>query len=139
MRETLLILHFIGLAMGVGTGFAHAFIGAAAGKMPPAEGIKFRLNSLVITRVGNIGLVLLLVSGLGLITPYWKVLPSSPLLIAKLVLVALLIIVIARLNILGRKAQQANPGEQFAKMKTLGKVSMVLALSIVVVAVLYFQ
>lgn len=32
MRTTMLIIHFIGLAMGLGTSFAHAFIGFAASK-----------------------------------------------------------------------------------------------------------
>jgi hypothetical protein len=27
MREVMLTFHFIGLAMGLGTGFAHAFLG----------------------------------------------------------------------------------------------------------------
>jgi len=28
MRETILFLHFIGLSMGLGVSFAHAFLGA---------------------------------------------------------------------------------------------------------------
>lgn len=32
MREVMLIFHFIGLTMGLGTGFAHAFLGAAVTK-----------------------------------------------------------------------------------------------------------
>ena len=67
----MLILHFIGLAMGLGTTFAHAFLGMAVSKMTSEEAIKFRLHSLVLSKMGNIGIVLLIFSGLYLITPFW--------------------------------------------------------------------
>ena len=41
MREVMLILHFIGLTMGLGTGFAHAFLGTIAAKMPAEEATRF--------------------------------------------------------------------------------------------------
>lgn len=88
MREVMLILHFIGLTMGLGTGFAHGFLGIAASKMSPDEATRFRMHSLVLSRMGHIGLALLIVSGLYLITPYWAMLPHSPLLITKLSLVS---------------------------------------------------
>lgn len=135
----MLILHFIGLAMGIGTGFAHAFLGSAAAKMSPSDATNFRLKTLVLTKMGNSGLVFLIISGLSLLTPYWKVLPSSPLLIVKLSLVVLLVIVIAMLNALGKKALRGNPEEHFGKMQTLGKISMVLGLAIVIVAVSFFH
>ena len=78
MREVMLILHFIGLTMGLGTGFAHAFLGIVISKMQPDEATKFRLHSLVLGKMGFIGIVLLIFSGLYLMTPYWKVLPSTP-------------------------------------------------------------
>jgi uncharacterized membrane protein len=135
----MLIIHFIGLAMGIGTGFAHAFLGSVAAKMDAKEATKFRLHTLVLTKMGNVGITFLVISGLGLMTPYWKILPSSPLLIVKLSLVFLLAIVIFMLNVLGKKARQGNPEEQLGKMQTLGKISMVLGLSIVIVAVSFFH
>ena len=42
MREVMLIFHFIGLAMGMGTGFAHAFLGKASAKMPPDAERQFK-------------------------------------------------------------------------------------------------
>jgi len=45
MREPMLILHFVGLTMGLGTGFAHAFLGMATAKMSPEEVVKFRVHS----------------------------------------------------------------------------------------------
>lgn len=139
MREAMLVLHFIGLVMGLGTGFAHAFLGSVVTKMSPAEATKFRLHSLVLTKMGNTGIGLLIVSGLFLMTPYWKILPSSPLLMVKLTLVITLAVLITIINILGKRARNGNPEEQFKTMQTLGKITMVLGLSIVIVAVSFFH
>jgi hypothetical protein len=54
--------------MGLGTGFAHAFSGSVTAKMPAAEAASFRLHSLVLGKMGNIGILLLLVSGFYMIT-----------------------------------------------------------------------
>lgn len=52
----MLILHFIGLAMGLGTAFAHAFIGFQAIKSTNNEAID--LNSKALSQMGTVGLVL---------------------------------------------------------------------------------
>lgn len=139
MRDVMLILHFIGLTMGIGTGFAHAFLGAAAAKMSPEEATRFRLHTLVLSRMGHTGLGLLLVSGLYLITPYWSTLPSNPWLIVKLALVITLLTVITLISIAARKAQKGDAEAQFKKIQTLGKISLLVGLSIVMVAVSVFH
>ena len=70
MRETLLIIHFIGLAMGLGTSIGFIFLGAAASKLPPEDRLKFAFTSFAISRMGHIGLGLLIISGFGLMTPH---------------------------------------------------------------------
>jgi len=139
MRETMLIFHFIGLAMGLGTGFAHAFLGLATTKMQADEATKFRLHSLVLSRMGHIGITLLLISGFYLITPYWKMLGSMPLLIVKLSLVFLLIILITLIGIAGKKAKQGDAAAQLKKMEVLGKLTLLVGVAIVVVAVNVFH
>lgn len=139
MREAMLIFHFIGLAMGLGTGFGHAFLGAASAKLSPGEATRFRLHSLVLSSMGNIGMVLLLISGFYLITPYWKFLADMPLLIVKLSLVFLLICIIFLINIYGSKAKKGNAEFYFKKMEILGKMTLTLALAIVVLAVCVFH
>jgi hypothetical protein len=52
--------------------------------MEPAERGSFMSKTMILGRVGQIGLGLLILSGLYLITPYWEVLGVMPLLIAKL-------------------------------------------------------
>jgi MFS family permease len=139
MRETMLIFHFIGLTMGLGTGFAHAFLGSVVPKMTPDEATKFRLHSLVLSKMGNIGIVLLVISGFYLITPYWKELSSLPLLIVKLALVFILIILIILINLSAKKALNGDAERQFKKLKLMGKMTLIIGLSILIVAVNIFH
>lgn len=139
MRETMLILHFIGLSMGLGTGFAHAFLGSITSKMTAEEATKLRLQSLVLSKMGNIGIILLLISGLYLATPYWTTLTSLPLLMTKFALVVILIILIFLINLAGKKAINGDAEAQFKKMEVLGKMTLVVALAIVIVAVNVFH
>lgn len=139
MREVMLILHFIGLAMGIGTSFAFMFLGIASSKMEKAEGLKFSLNALALSRMGHIGLTLLVISGLYLMTPYWKALPQMPLLIAKLVLVLVLGALIGVITSAGKKAKAGDAEAQFNKISTLGRFSLLTGLAIVILAVLIFH
>jgi len=139
MREPMLILHFIGLTMGLGTSFAHAFLGIAAAKMSTDEVAKFRMQTMVLSRMGHVGLALLIISGLYLLTPFWSILPSSPLLIAKLVLVAALTVLISLIGVFTKRAQKADPEEQLKKMENLGKMTLIIGLAIVVLAVYIFH
>jgi uncharacterized membrane protein len=139
MREVMLICHFIGLTMGLGTGFAHAFLGSITPKMQSDEATKFRMHSLVLSKMGHIGIALLLISGLYLITPYWKVLPSMPLLIVKLSLVFILIILITLISISARKAKKGDAAVQLKKMEQLGKMTLLVGLAIVILAVYIFH
>jgi MFS family permease len=139
MRELMLALHFIGLTMGLGTAFAHAFLGTIAAKMQADEATRFRLHSLVLSKMGNIGLALLIISGLYLITPFWPLLLSSPLLILKLALVITLIVLITFINVFGSKAKKGDAENQFKKMELLGKMTLLTGLAIILLAVSFFH
>lgn len=139
MREVMLIIHFIGLTMGLGTGFAHAFLGAVASKMTPDEATKFRLHSLILGKMGNTGIILLVISGLYLTTPYWTLLPTMPLLILKLTLVAVLIALITLIHSYASKAIKGNPEHNFKKIEPLGKMTLLVGLAIVILAVCIFH
>ncbi|MEP7323899.1 MAG: hypothetical protein ABI761_18370 [Saprospiraceae bacterium] len=139
MREAFLVIHFIGLAMGLGTGIAFIFLGQVAGKLPPEERGKFMLNILHLSRMGQIGLTLLVISGLYLITPYWKTLSVTPTLIAKLSLVIVLIGILIYSNSLVNKARAGNPMPYLIKVKSLGPYTLLIVLSIVILAVLTFH
>jgi len=140
MRDFLLILHFIGLAMGLGTSFGYMFLGMAGAKLEKTEALKFRVNTLALSRMGQIGLALLVVSGLFLMGPFWGMLSEMYLLIAKLVLVLVLTGLIGVSSSLSRKITSAADAEPILnRMAPLGKMSLLTALAIVILAVLVFH
>jgi hypothetical protein len=139
MRDTFLILHFIGLAMAVGTGFANIFLGIAAAKLEPAQRGSFMAKTMILARMGQIGLGLLIFSGLYLITPYWSLLSTMPTLIAKLSFVIVLIIMVSVISIKARNALKQNNPAALAKLKPLGIINFFVGLTILILAVLTFH
>lgn len=139
MRDIMLTLHFVGLAMGLGVAFAHAFLGFSASKMSNDEALKLKLNTQILGRMGDIGMLLLVVSGIYLILPFWSALFLMPLLVAKLVLVIILIVLIGMISYFSHKAKTVQPEVQFKKAEALGRVAMIVTLAIVVLAVKVFH
>lgn len=138
MKEAMLIVHFIGLAMGVGTSFGFMFLGIAGSKLDPEERLKFGLNALALTRMGHIGLFLLILSGGYMMTPHWQNLMATPLLLTKLVLVVVLIILISVVTRIGMMAKKENSAQILMKTSGLGKLALLVSLAIIVLAVLHF-
>jgi len=139
MKEVMLIIHFIGLAMALGTGFANLFLNAVASKLEPAEKGSFMSKIAILARMGQIGLGLLLLSGFYLATPYWRALGEMPLFIAKLSLVGLLLISVSYILLTLRKAtKQGNPG-LLKNLRPLGMLNFFIGITIVVLAVLVFH
>jgi hypothetical protein len=64
MQDFFLIVHFIGLAMGVGTSFAMMRLGLATKELAPAERAQFFRRVMGVAKNGSIGLGLLIASGL---------------------------------------------------------------------------
>ena len=135
----MLIIHLIGLTMGLGTSFAYLFLGKAGSRLGKEEGMKFALNSLSLGTMGHIGLTLSIITGFYLMTPFWKLLPAQPLLIAKLVLVLTLTVTIGIISVASRKARNGDPEAQLKRIRTLGKIAFITGLAIVILAVLVFH
>ena len=135
----MLIIHFLGLAMGVGTSFAFFFLGIAGKKMEKEDRMKFALNSFALIRMGHIGLTMLIISGLYLITPFWASLASRPLLIAKLILVLTLIVSVSFATVYAQRAKKGDTLTNLKKIAALGKVSLLSGITIVGLAVLIFK
>lgn len=141
MYKILLILHFIGLALGVGAAFANLTLGIASRKLAPEDRLKFGLHSFVLSKNGSIGLVLLLVSGIGMMllrgvgaTFAW----GGPALHAKLTLVVLLMGALGYMQVLQKRARAENGGPALAKIPTLGRAMLLLGLGIIICAVIAF-
>ena len=139
MRETMLILHFIGLAMGLGTGFVHAFLGKTLSKMDRNEAEKFRLQIKGVSQMGKVGTILLLVSGIYLLLPFWPVLTSLPLLILKLVLFLILVILIMLINYDVKRNYKNDTENNLKRIELMGKLTLVIGILIVIIAVTIFH
>ena len=133
----MLILHFIGLTMGLGTSFTHAFLGIAIAKMGNSEAKKFRLQIKALSLMGTIGTILLLISGIFLMLPYWAVLASLPLLIIKLVLFLILVILILLIN--QGASKNSDTEESLKKVGIMGKLALLTGVAIVILAVNVFH
>jgi len=68
MRTAMLMIHLLGLAMGVGTSFAFMFLGIAESKMEKEERMKFALNSFALSRMGDVAGNLKTIASLGKVT-----------------------------------------------------------------------
>lgn len=134
----MLVIHFLGLAMGVGTSFAFLFLGVAGSKLGQEERLKFALNTFSLGRMGHIGLTMLIISGFYLMTPFWGVLSSQPLLIAKLVLVLTLVVCISIITVATSRAKKGDLSG-LKRIVFLGRVALLTGICIVVLAVLVFR
>lgn len=138
MRDIMLIVHFIGLAMGVGTSFAFLFLGKAASRLSQEEAVKFMNSASRVSTMGHIGLGLLILSGGYLMTPFWGALPAMPVLVAKLALVVVLTVLISMAAVASKKARGGDSAQQ-KKAARLGPFLLLSSLTIIVLAVLVFH
>jgi uncharacterized membrane protein len=142
MYDFLLIVHFIGLALAVGTGFANMNLGISTSDMEPAERTKFFLRAFSLSKNGSIGLLLLIVSGIGLVLlPGIKetFLRGGGAFHAKLALVLVIIGLLGRMQVLMKRAREAQGGPVMAEIPKLGRLMLATGVAIVVCAVLAFH
>ena len=111
----------------------------ASSKLPPDQARSFRINILALMRMGHIGLTLLVVSGIVLIIPYANNLPDMPLLIVKLLLVVVLGALIGILSSTAGKLKAGDPSANPGRMQSLGRLSLLTSVAIVILAVLVFR
>lgn len=104
----MLITHFIGLAMGLGVSFAHLFFSKTLLKISPEEVTKFQNQIKGLSLMGEIGTLLLLISGIYLIIPFWPAIGYMPLLITKLILFLFLVVLIAHQPYCKKKFEKRN-------------------------------
>ena len=135
----MLILHFIGLAMGLGTSFAHAFLSSTISKLDRNEAGRFRHQITALNKMGHIGILLLLISGIFLIIPYWPAITSFPLLIIKLILVFVLIILILLIGQGAQKNYKNNTEGNLTRINIMGKLALLTSVVIVILAVNVFH
>jgi len=137
----LLVLHMVGLTMSVGTGFSMLALGISTKGMELSERAKFMLRAFVLSRVGAIGLALLLISGLGMLFVDMStvMVRGGHFFHIKLTLVVIIIGLFGFMQVLIKKAKQNNGGPVMSKIPKVGQLMLFLSLLTVVFAVLAFK
>lgn len=140
MRDILLIIHFIGLLMGPGLGFSIFCIGMISKHFKPEYKQEVAIKLFPLRYIATIGLVLLIISGLGLLHPYFEALTEMPWLIAKLVLVCV-ISFFSGFSLLQMRAIKtgSNIANSFKNLALAGKINLSASMATVVCAVLAFH
>lgn len=137
--RALLVLHFLGLAMGFATGFGNMVMANLMAKATPDERRALAKFPPAIARVGDVGLVLLWLTGLTLVFQKWGGFGAMPgLFHAKLTTVVLMTLVIGFVHSQA-KGVAAGDAAAMAKTQVAGKVIFVLAVTTVALAVWTFN
>jgi hypothetical protein len=138
LDQFLVIVHFIGLALGFSSGFGNMVMAGLIAKAAPHEKPVLGRFPPAIGRLGVIGLVLLWGSGIAIVmTRYggFAILPRT--FLYKLTAVVLLTLTVAYINVLQPRAQQGDAAAM-ARIQTLGRLSGPLSLLAVIFAVITF-
>lgn len=134
----LVIIHFIGLALGFSSGFGNMVVGGLIAKAaPPDKAVLARVPP-ALGRLGVMGLVLLWASGLAIVMMRYggfAILPRP--FVYKLIAVVLLTLTVAYINVLQPRALSGDAAAM-ARIQTLGRLSGPLSLLAVIFAVITF-
>jgi uncharacterized membrane protein SirB2 len=138
----LLMIHFLGLALGVGASFALFTLRQASADLEPAERVKFMLRAMAVSKNGSYGLLLLLFSGLGMLFMRGAgavMAAGGPAFHAKLTFVVILCGLVGWSQALGKRARVAGGGPAMALLPKVSLAILGLGIAIVVCAVIAFQ
>ncbi len=138
LDQTLMVVHFLGLAMGMSSGFANMVMAGLIRKAAPAEvGVLSRFPP-AMGRIGAVGLALLWISGIAIVlTRYgsFAILPRP--FVIKLTSVVLLTIAVAYIHVLMPRAQRGDAAAM-TRIQLLGTLTGPLAIIAIVFAVITF-
>ena len=139
LNQVMLILHFLGLAMGLAVPFSSMVMHGLLAKAAPSEQQVLARFAPAMSRVGDVGLALLIITGLALVlTKYggFDVMPWQ--FQVKMAAVALLIGLVGYIHVLMRKARNGDAAAA-ARIPVVGRVTFLLGVIAVVFAVLAFD
>lgn len=142
MYQVLLALHFLGLALGVGAGFAQLTLGLSSRELPPGERTALALRTLVLSKNGSYGLLLLIVTGVGMMlirgvsaTFQW----GGGAFHGKLTLVVIMVGVLGYSQVIGARARRSGSVGEINKVRLLGRIQLALSVLVVIAATVAFK
>jgi uncharacterized membrane protein len=138
----LLVLHFIGLALGVGAGFAQLNLGLASRDLPAGERTALALRTLSLSKNSSYGILLLLLSGIGMMvfrgvkeTFQW----GGGAFHGKLALVVIMLGLLGYSQVLGARARRSGSVGEINKVRTLARVQLGLGVLVIFAATFAFK
>ena len=138
LDQTLMLIHFLGLAMGLSTGFANMVMAGLIAKAAPNEKSVLGRFPPAMAKIGVIGLTLLWGSGLAIVyTRYgtFSILPRP--FIVKIAAVVLLTLCVAYIHVLMPRAQRGDAAAM-ARIQKIGMMTGPLAIIAIIFAVITF-
>jgi uncharacterized membrane protein len=138
----ILFLHFIGLALGLGTSFAMLTLGAASRELAPEDRMKFMMRVSALRKNGSYGLALLILTGLAMFIlrgPAAVFAWGGGAFHLKLTLVVILCGFFGYMQVLTKKIREAGGGPLMAKVPKISMIMLVLSVAIVAAAVAAFK
>ena len=139
LSQTVLILHFLGLAMGMSVSIANAVMLGVIARASPAERPVLARFPPAMSQVGKLGLGLLWVTGLIMVYTRWNGIGGMPwffhVKLTAVVVLSAIVVYISRLEAQVRRGDAAAS----ARMQAVGKVASACALVAVIFAVLTFD
>ena len=139
MRDIMLIVHLLSIAMFVGAGFSALVLNKAVRNMERNIIDGYNKISLTLNYLSKTGLTLLVITGGYLMTPYWAIMGQMPLLLTKLILAVVVIVLLVLLAIYAKKAKKTNDDKYFAKVNSLQLINLLAGIVIIILAVLVFH
>lgn len=139
MRDFLLITHFLGLAMALGTSFTFVILKISVKSSSLAEQKQFLSRSFVISHIGALGLVLLIISGLMLLGSVWPIIKTNGLFHTKLTLVLFLTVLVGVSKALQKRAKNNFDSKAWVFLPKVGFGILITGLLTTVLAVKVFH
>jgi hypothetical protein len=139
LDRVLVVLHFIGLGMGMSVGFANMVMAGVIGRAAPAEkGVLGRFPP-AMSKIGVAGLALLWISGIAIVmTRYggFAILPRT--FIYKLIAVVLLTLTVAYIEVLFGRVRKGDTAA-LGTIQILGRLTGLFSLTAIIFAVITFS
>lgn len=139
MRTPMLIFHFLGLALSLGSMITFLVMRRNCSKVSNTEAEYLLLSTRSILRLSHIGLGVMFITGGALMTPYWSTLALMPLLHIKFTIFILWYITIIALSVYNKKVRRSELKLCNPRIGFLSYVSVLFGLLAISMAVLQFQ
>lgn len=139
LNKILLMLHFLGLTMGLAVPFANIALAGLMAKAAPNEKMVLGRFPFSMSKIGKIGLTLLWATGITMVFTRWRGFANLPSMFNfKMGAVVLLTLTVGYISMLEVKAKKGDTAA-IARIQTVGKLAFLFGVLALIFAVLTFN